>query len=185
MSDSNQGPRSENGLLGSTSQRQKQGREQLSFTAVNEQGGGEGVACFHPSLKITTLLLVFRAQTNKNLLQFGAKRFSDGARGFTPMVWGVERLPLLLMAGHRRWGAIHSHLCTSALQQLCHSLCFTKLKSPRFPWQQIRFSRLVSSYFQRVTKCRRRPFEEHHLQSPEGSKQHSQMIPKPTLKEYF
>lgn len=121
----------------------------------------------------TVLRLVSGAQTNKNLIPFGVKRFSDGSRGVTPTVWVVERLPLLLMAGHRRCGAIHSHVCTSALQQLCHGLCFMNLKSPRSPWQQIRFSRLVSSYFHRVTKCRRRLFEKHHLQSPEGLKQHS------------
>lgn len=49
----------------------------------------------------TVLRLLFGAQTNRNLLQFGVRRFSDGARGFTPMVWGVELLPLLLTAGHR------------------------------------------------------------------------------------
>lgn len=79
-------------------------------------------------------------------------------------------------------GAIHSHLCTSALQPLCHSRCFTNLKSPPSPWQQTRFSRLVSSYFHRVTKCRRRPFEEHHLQPPEGLKQRSRLY-SPTLNQ--
>lgn len=51
----------------------------------------------------TVLRLVFGAQINKSLLQSRVKRFSDGSRGFTPMVWGLElSLPLLLMTGHRR-----------------------------------------------------------------------------------